>query len=519
MYFILLTTGAVTLTQVSLAQFPTNGLVAHYPFDGDGNDMSGNGYDAQTITATLTTDRFGTPDAAYHFTAAQSQYIEVPHTAPFHTDSKTVSAWIRTTQSSQYQRIVTLPNSAGYVNFSLVGLSGLMSAGASYNSSGLSILAMGGTINDGNWHHVVGVIDNQAPQGSYDYLVKVYVDGQLINTNTYNGAFMSANEFLQIGRYDSGWGEYYDGDIDDILYYDRALTDNEIAGVFSPCQSVSVNNPQTICAGGSYTINGNTYTVADTYTDVLQTVGGCDSIVTTVLAVTPLPEVGATATPSIICLGELVDLVGSGADVYQWDNGLGAGETHTLNPQETTTFTVYGIVDGCQAQASVTVEVNSLPEVSVSASSDMICIGESTDLTGSGATVVDWLWMGGGSTSADYTVSPTETTTYTVFGTDANGCAGYAEIEITVENCVGLYDGTIQPGLNVFPNPARDGFVSVLGIENGRTVTIIDAYGKTVWQGVATDSRTTIDTNGLNNGPYLIRVMGRPDAVNLMVFN
>lgn len=46
------------------------------------------------------------------------------------------------------------------------------------------------------------------------------------------------------------------------------------------------NNPQTICSGDSYAIGTNTYTVTGTYIDVLQSVNGCDSTVTTVLTVT-----------------------------------------------------------------------------------------------------------------------------------------------------------------------------------------------------------------------------------------
>jgi hypothetical protein len=49
--------------------------------------------------------------------------------------------------------------------------------------------------------------------------------------------------------------------------------------------SFLLNNPVSICSGGSYTINNNTYTSAGTYTDTLQTVNGCDSIVVTDLSV------------------------------------------------------------------------------------------------------------------------------------------------------------------------------------------------------------------------------------------
>ncbi|MEI7982923.1 MAG: LamG-like jellyroll fold domain-containing protein, partial [Bacteroidota bacterium] len=49
------------------SQFPTNGLVAWYPFSGNANDVSGNGYNCTVYGATLTTDRFGKPSSAYSF--------------------------------------------------------------------------------------------------------------------------------------------------------------------------------------------------------------------------------------------------------------------------------------------------------------------------------------------------------------------------------------------------------------------------------------------------------------------
>lgn len=42
-------------------------LIAHYPFDGNANDDTGNGNDGTVIGATLTTDRYGNADSAYNF--------------------------------------------------------------------------------------------------------------------------------------------------------------------------------------------------------------------------------------------------------------------------------------------------------------------------------------------------------------------------------------------------------------------------------------------------------------------
>jgi hypothetical protein len=62
----------------------------------------------------------------------------------------------------------------------------------------------------------------------------------------------------------------------------------------------SINNPQTICSVNSYSINGHTYTTAGTYRDTLHSTTGCDSIIVTQLNVTPTFTVNTTQT---ICYG------------------------------------------------------------------------------------------------------------------------------------------------------------------------------------------------------------------------
>ncbi len=51
----------------SVAQIPTNGLVAFYPFNGNANDESGNNNHGTIVGATLTSDRYNNPNSAYLF--------------------------------------------------------------------------------------------------------------------------------------------------------------------------------------------------------------------------------------------------------------------------------------------------------------------------------------------------------------------------------------------------------------------------------------------------------------------
>jgi len=128
-----------------------------------------------------------------------------------------------------------------------------------------------------------------------------------------------------------------------------------------------------------------------------------------------------------ICEGEEVSLIATGGTSYLWSTG----ETTAIievNPTETTTYSVTVSNDnGQEDTATVTVTVNEMPELSIS--NDVTIIeGESTMITISGAS--SYLWNTGG-TVESFEASPTETTTYSVVGTNGN-CSAEAEVTVTV---------------------------------------------------------------------------------------
>ena len=116
-----------------------------------------------------------------------------------------------------------------------------------------------------------------------------------------------------------------------------------------------------------------------------------------------------------------------GGDSYDWDNGITDGIAFT--PSATATYTVTGTdVNGCENTAVVTVTVHDLPTIVANASSAQICIGEEVTLTGSGGD--SYVWDNGVTDGVAF--APTNTITYTVTGTDANGCENTAVIDVVV---------------------------------------------------------------------------------------
>ena len=170
--------------------------------------------------------------------------------------------------------------------------------------------------------------------------------------------------------------------------------------------------------------------VTGTFTfDVTGTLAsGCENTATIDITVHDLPTVTATAAPDEVCDGEEVTLTGGGADTYVWDGGATDGVAFAP-PVGTTTYTVTGTdVNGCESTATVDVTVNPLPVVDIDATATVVCLGDEVTLSGTGADTYAW---DGGITDGTAFVVPAGTTTYTVTGTDTEGCVSTAIIDIT----------------------------------------------------------------------------------------
>jgi len=179
----------------------------------------------------------------------------------------------------------------------------------------------------------------------------------------------------------------------------------------------------SICQGESYNFYGQNLTTAGTYTHTLQTVNGCDSVLTLTITVKPLP------TPSImgnttLCEGESTTLTAIGGISYVWNNG---NTNNSINVSQNGVYAVTATnAEGCSATANTTVTVNSLPNVNVSGNSSF-CQGDNTTLTATGANSYVW-----SNTSNNATITVVSAGTYTVTGTDANGCSSTATKTVTV---------------------------------------------------------------------------------------
>lgn len=165
----------------------------------------------------------------------------------------------------------------------------------------------------------------------------------------------------------------------------------------------------TICQGDSIFLAGAFQTSAGVYVDSLTNVNNCDSIVTTTLTVNP---VVTTQILDSICQGDSILLGG----VFQTTAGV---YYDTLSSSLS-----------CDSIIETTLTVNPLPIITASVDNDTICPGNVANVNASGGNTYSWdNGLGVGQTHA---VTPLVTTTYTVIGTDVNGCSATDSVMVTV---------------------------------------------------------------------------------------
>ncbi|MBW2078208.1 MAG: FG-GAP repeat protein [Deltaproteobacteria bacterium] len=186
---------------------------------------------------------------------------------------------------------------------------------------------------------------------------------------------------------------------------------------------------------GEVDINGSTYvypTETTTYTITATGPGGTATNSVTITAIHPQPTVSISASPETIELGESSTLTWSSyhADTCEIDQGIGPVDqigSVSVSPTETTTYTITATGPGGTATDSVTVTVTyPQPIVTIIADPETIHIGESSILTWSSTyadTCVIEPDIGIVDVDGSITISPTETTIYTITATGPGGTA------------------------------------------------------------------------------------------------
>ncbi len=227
-----------SFSQIIPQYLPTNGLVAWYPFNGNANDESGNGNNGILHGVTPTSDRNGNAGSAYSFTGT-SGYIN-GNCFAFPTADRTVSLWFYGTNIGDGTKGKSIFGYGGSVcGTSWLEMFDLPAHPDSYEESGHCdssqvIYSYASNTPNNAWHN--WVITNNAKG------INFYIDGQLVVFSPINSdnTNVAGKEFV-IGGIPGTDGtgfsidvnqEPFEGKIDDIAIYNRALTACEVTQLY-----------------------------------------------------------------------------------------------------------------------------------------------------------------------------------------------------------------------------------------------------------------------------------------------
>jgi len=219
---------ALTEIQVQdLYKSESSNLVAYYPFNGNANDESGNGNHGTIIgTLTPTADRYSQAGKAYKFW--HPDYISVPTNSSFFTNEFTVSYWYKVASYFGERGVLSCVGKNGGYQQYFTGTNFAYLIGYNFPREN-SYFLTNYTVSDqpGIWHHNTVTYQKTGENLSVS---KFYINGELKKTDNQPVAIAyPCEEKFNLGK---NVDVNFNGELDDIRIYSRALTDQEIKDFF-----------------------------------------------------------------------------------------------------------------------------------------------------------------------------------------------------------------------------------------------------------------------------------------------
>lgn len=263
------------------------GLVAYYPFNGNANDESGNGNHGVVNGATLTLDRFGNENSAYSFENNSLIEVEDSPDFDFSSDSAyTITFYLKFNDLNTVGSILSKWGSSGDEDdewlFACQSSDNIwLSTNSSTNSYSQNTQS-DFYILDNQWHKVVAVWDGKTT------FQAVFIDDTIVaSTENAVETIPNLTEPLRFGC--SGHYDFTEIKLDDIYFYNRALTSNEVHCLYTgDCQELFLSAKQgqtSICRRDSSSITlinaqpGISYQLMDNDINVgLPQIGNADTL-------------------------------------------------------------------------------------------------------------------------------------------------------------------------------------------------------------------------------------------------
>ncbi len=205
------------------------GLVAWYPFDGNASDMSGNGNHGTVQGATLGTDRNGHTEKSYSFDGVNDKIEISGYKGITGNLARTVSCWFKSETIHEADEFLIRWGSDGaqkrwWIVFNQGNWDG--------NSQGIRLSISNGykvgttNILSSNWYFFTVSMENNSKLSEVD----LYLNGQTENPSH---TFLSQAVISTGNLWDVNIGNDFNGSIDDVRIYDRALSATEVLALYN----------------------------------------------------------------------------------------------------------------------------------------------------------------------------------------------------------------------------------------------------------------------------------------------
>lgn len=244
-----------------------------------------------------------------------------------------------------------------------------------------------------------------------------------------------------------------------------------------------------------------------------------DGLVTITPVFEPPEAADSIAGPSEVCQGDTaLWYVASpvyGAS-YIWSlppgwmlhSGAGSDSVWVIAGDTSGMLGVMALTCDTSAGVFLNVSVNPLPDVVITGEYSSICIGAAETLVAGGAISYLWSTM---EVNDTIVVQPAFSITYSVMGTDSNGCSNSAYYLLQVDSCNGVEPNDFSVPVLVYPNPGDGAFnlkvnepVAILRLQ------MMDIGGRMVYESVWTnvEAGTVLPVVPLLSGPgaYLLYI-------------
>ena len=209
--------------EMGVTQFHgTFGQTAQYSLDADVSTSIGSN-DGSSSSASFVTDS-ARPCVSFD---GEDDYLQIPNPAELSGDTWTISQWVKTSATSGRQDFFSkwYQSNGNYATIAMGIDGGVLKAYYRGNNKNSIGIMTGPSIANGEWHHIVYVKDSSE--------VRIYVDGSEVDQAAFSGTIPSTADVV-LGAWDGsilGYAKdhYFEGFMDDVRFYDRAMTTDEVA--------------------------------------------------------------------------------------------------------------------------------------------------------------------------------------------------------------------------------------------------------------------------------------------------